>query len=884
MASATECYPTAPRRYSYTLAEFYHATSFMDEAHEIDKSQGRAILVDGHLFYSPNCTRSDILLPSFSPNPGRDISSIEHPLWWSMDHVHLAFLPLRGQGVHPLDSFLPVQTRFVRSRGQFFLDPSVILGWNRLEFELRWIIRILAGRCKIPPYPSVISSALVKASRHKDARLLRQELVNGKRWFMYWVCQLAYTIAVNISMDGSPAQPTYDLPSEEEVGPNFDWDYFAANAIPPWFDYLGTRNWPQTLLCAIRSCVATFDSNSRVGIFLDIAQPKHYQFSVDWFMKFNVPVWYPWGINEQAAALKMTSVSRLVPLPHHLQHVATILHKCPDENLANSGGIVAPAEQPWNAFLAKRREMTVNMEKRESAEDRRKRLNRERQRPTAGARVFEWEKDDNDVFQRIEVPKAERTDVLENYGRNQKVYDAFFNEWDCIAELGKMDEDEIERMEWGEESILYDPPPPSSPHQGSSATNQQESSKMNPNTEPLTYDTGEFYVPPLSVQSKSSSSALVPESLLPKSVVTNSEVAYVLHEYFGFVPPLGSNVASDQVLSPREQLQLTKAIGLHHVDRKFFGSTAGLPAVNFIQALSSENGQPAIDYWDLRAGNRWPLGSSKRLKYLKRLGSRFIFDFGDAATSSWTLCVQQPEIVTFICRLDEQLHEAGIVMELLTRAIPHHTLVLLPSHTVSKPETSRLPVRLPGYQFTRADYDSYCTQVRNLLSDPRVVRGALMSGGIAWRLAVHKKFDSVVDGPTSDLIKERVGVCFPTDTPGWEYWDDTCTTRELDLLCGAYICYNGQKSPPFVVKSWWPLVSTWNTNVYHPWWTQYYDRFFQARIDDIQRGVGHQPLSQSEWRKIIRGTGGAKRLIRNASAQSLAFLNTAVGGVFPGLP
>ena len=793
MASSSNVQPTPHRRYSYTKVDFYRATSFADEVHEIDKSQGRAVLIDGHLFYSPNCSRSDVPLPSHSPNLGLDVSSLERPLWWSMDYVHLAFLPLRGQGVHPLDSFLPAPTRFMYSQGQFFLKPSVIVGWNQLEFDLKWIIKILVERCKIPPFPSAITSVLVKLVRCNNAIVLRQEVANGKGWFLYWLGQLAYAIAVNVSMDRSPVQPIYDLPPAGQAALDFDWNSFVDNAVPPWFKYLGTRNWPQTLLCAIHSCVARFDANSRVGIFLDIVQPQEHQFSVDWFMKFNVPIWYPWGSSEQAAALNMSSVSRLAPLPHHLQHVAMILHKSPSEMLPQIGGITAPDRQPWIAFLVKRQEMNANREKRESPEERRKRLNRERQHPTAGARVFEWEKDDNDVYQRVEVPKAERTDVLENYGRNQKVYDAFFNEWDCIAELGEMDQDEIERMDWGEESILYDPQPPS-PHPGPAATYRQEPSGANiynNTSQPLAYDQGEIYVPPVVEPGKRSTSSLVPEHQLPKSVVTVSEVAHVLHEYFGYVPPLGISATSKKTPASRESFQLTKAIGLHDVDHKYFETTAGIPAVNFIQSLSSNNGLPEIDFWDLRAGNRWALGSSKHLRSLKRLGSQFLFDFGDATTSSWTLSVQQPEIALFICRLDGRLDEAGIIRELLTRAIPHHTLVLLPSHTVSMPDTIRLPVRLPGYEFTTTDYNSYCTQVRNLLCDPRVVRAALMSGGIAWRLAVHKGFDSVVDGPTADLIDERVGICFPTDTPGWEYWDDTCTTRELDLLCGAYICYNG---------------------------------------------------------------------------------------------
>jgi hypothetical protein len=787
MASSSNVQPTTRR---YTVADFYHATSFTDEVHEIDKSQGRAVLINGHLFYSPNCSQSDVPLPSHSPNPGLDVSSLERPLWWSMNHVHLAFLPLRGQGIHPLDNFLSARTRFVRIQGQFFLDPSIKLGWNRLEFELKWIIEILIGRCKIPPFPSAITSALARLGRRKDVYILRQELANGKGWFLYWISQLAYAIAVNVSIDGSPVQPIYDLPPEGEAVLGFDWTSFVDNAVPPWFEYLGTRNWPQTLLCVIQNCVARFDTNSRVGIFLDIVRPQQHQFSVDWFMKFNVPVWYPWGSSEQAAALDMSSVSRLAPLPHHLQHVATILHKSPSEMLPGNGGVIVSDRQPWIIFLAKRQEMMVNMEKRESPEERRKRLDRERQHPTAGARVFEWEKDDNDVYRRVEVPKAERTDVLEDYGRNQKVYDAFFNEWDCIAELGEMDQDEIERMDWGEESILYDPPPPS-PHPGPSTTYQQEPSGTNVYknmSQPLAYDQSEVYMPPAVEPGKPS---LVPEYLLPKSVVTVSEVAHVMHEYFGYVPPLGINATSKETPALRERFQLTKAIGLHDVDHKYFESTAGIAAVNFIQSLSSDNGLPKIDFWDLRAGNPWALGLRKRLRSLKRLGSRFLFDFGDAATSSWMLCIERPEIVLFICRLNEQLDEAGIVTELLQRAIPHHTLVLLPSHTVSMPDTIRLPVRLPGYEFTTTDYNSYRTQVNNLLRDPRVVRAALMSGGIAWRLAVHKGFHLVVDGPTADLSDERVGICIPTNTPGWEYWDDTCTTKELDLLCGAYICYNG---------------------------------------------------------------------------------------------
>jgi len=101
-----------------------------------------------------------------------------------------------------------------------------------------------------------------------------------------------------------------------------------------------------------------------------------------------------------------------------------------------------------------------------------------------------------------------------------------------------------------------------------------------------------------------------------------------------------------------------------------------------------------------------------------------------------------------------------------------------------------------------------------------------MAGGITWRLAVEEGFDLVYDGPTDGLSRTRAGVRYATDNPDWQYWDDDCTVRELDRLCGAYICYHGEInvspafffsdqlltfietgicSPPFTVRSWWPL-------------------------------------------------------------------------------
>lgn len=89
MASFSNVPPAAPRLHSYTLPYFYCSTSFTDDANEIDKSQGSAVLLNGHVIYSPNCSHPDVPLPSDSLNPGLDISSLERPLWWSIPHENL---------------------------------------------------------------------------------------------------------------------------------------------------------------------------------------------------------------------------------------------------------------------------------------------------------------------------------------------------------------------------------------------------------------------------------------------------------------------------------------------------------------------------------------------------------------------------------------------------------------------------------------------------------------------------------------------------------------------------------------------------------------------------------------------------------------------------
>ena len=752
---------------------FARATQLRDESSDVDKTHGRALLINGDVFYSPNSTRTVSNHPSTSLVPSRDIASLQHPVWWSSKYVHLAFIPTREFGTHPLDSLIHMPTQFARTRKGVWLEPSYILSWNRLQFDLRKIIKILADRWHIPSFPDVIDTVLIGPGPHENTRVLREKVMQTRELFLYWVGQLAYVLAINISVDSNPPRSSYQLPGDNNR--DFDWDALRTNALPKWFEYLGERNWPQTLLSAVHSCVADFTHHGRVGLFVKLVQPDVDQYSLDWFIQFNVPIWYPWGKSEMDAASRLRSVSRFAPLAHQLQEVATIIHKDPGVMTLSSANSAKVDRQPWFAFFAKREELNRRMLTWEKEGEKRKRIQREYQPPTAKANVFEWLEDDSGEYQRTAVVKAERTDVLSNYGRNQKRYNAFFNEWDCIADLGDMEEDELARLYWDDEPILYD--------------DQSSSSQTPPSN--VAADQAEIYQPPPPKVQKNKTRRLVTEDKLPDAPQNASEISSVLFEHFGFVPPLQSSLKLTKKEIEDEGFRLSKALGLTYVDNKYWDTSGSFFAVKFLRSLESNTEMPATDTWDLRRGNRLPLGSSNRLKYLKRFGSLFVFDFGTSATCNWILAVEKVSIALWLCRLDDRLDERELSLELSRHGMPHRTLIPLRTSPIHMPASSPLPVRLEGYTFTQSDYDTYVSTTKNLLRSRRVARVALMAGGIAWRLAVEEGFDLVYDGPTFGLSRTRAGVRYATEDPGWEYWDDDCTTREIDQLCGAYVCYHG---------------------------------------------------------------------------------------------
>ena len=90
--------------------------------------------------------------------------------------------------------------------------------------------------------------------------------------------------------------------------------------------------------------------------------------------------------------------------------------------------------------------------------------------PTKTAQVFVWDKDPDHLV-REEVLVREREETLSEYGSQQKVYNAFWNQWDCCHAFGPpdafsseededayQDADPFQNMEQYDETIEQPPP------------------------------------------------------------------------------------------------------------------------------------------------------------------------------------------------------------------------------------------------------------------------------------------------------------------------------------------------------------------------------------------------------------------------------------------
>jgi hypothetical protein len=721
----------------------------------MDHSAGRAHLLDGRWFYSPNCSR-DIEAPP--PQPGHFTTSgifqqptprLHHyltPVWWTAPFGYLSFLPLHPSFVgYPFDRLAHVPPLGCVD-GKFLLNPALAEGWLRLQHKLVAACCVLTAHYPVVGIRPFHPSAWGFTAPHAKYAFARQRAIIARDWFVILMANLSFLVATGES------DPVWN-----------------GEGMPDWFTRLHDAGFDQLWLAGVKaSQVGTFGlSVPRVGLFLDFMNPEKTQPDVQWFCHHHVPVWYPWGAYDEAT-VRAKQFADLIPPAHKLQAAATFMTRNPSAlptqpSLPDSTSLPAlPVKRnppAWKAFFEERDKLNARKLEKETAKQREKRLNRERRPPVRTAPVFEWVESENDPTQLVRKPvfASAREETLDFYGKDQTRYDAFWNEWDCFEALPAGNED-------GDE--------------GSCAELPQ-------------IDADRTHEPPTSGLRSPSPRPIVEHQPFLEDTPDMTEALQALRMHYGFVPPLPMPLKAEQV-DPKAREIFLRATGLSQTDDALFTTGLGKVAHSFIQDLASKR-QPDQSLWDLRKGNRDALALKRPVYSLRFVPSGFIlFDFGRSSTVPWTIATSQSATALYICRLDLQFDELDIARSLLHRGMPFNTFQPLKDVAPSPPHFDlSVPMRLSGYTFTKRDYDAYLHQRAAILSGG-AGRAALLRGGILWRLAVPEiSVDSVLRGPSPSVLVHRDGVSVEDPDLGNRLWDDELSEDAILLICGTYKCFTG---------------------------------------------------------------------------------------------
>jgi hypothetical protein len=466
----------------------------------------------------------------------------------------------------------------------------------------------------------------------------------------------------------------------------------------------------------------------------------------------------------------------------------------------------------WKDFFERRAARNEQLKLRETPNQRQSRESRENNPPTRRTKVFIWSRIEGGGYCRQSFYHAENGVHLDWYGKNQKRYDSFANEWDCFEEFGEPCSDDVD--DDGNSDNEYPPMPP--PRSAATIDDALETSSDH-------YE---------------SSSAIVAETFpepedrsfsVPAPVDNNTfdweelETAQILYEFLGFVPPLPlPNQPS--TLNKKDRSLVTDIVGLTRIDHAFFGSPVANYAATFLNTVKLKQ-TPPNSTWDIAHGNRLSILSSnmfRRMRLIKRIdepssdkgkgkekdddddgddgggggGNKVdmerwhVFDFKEEATVPWMIAVRNPIDALYICRLDRPgtrpYSDFEVARQLLNRGIQFYTFLRVRPMPRYVGPPIFLQQRLQDYQFSLDDYHAYERDRAALLSNPRVARAALLRGGIVWRLAVATmSFDDVLEGPTTAATVLRQGNILKLDD-SMDFCDDGLSQLELDILTGVY--------------------------------------------------------------------------------------------------
>ncbi|PPR08132.1 hypothetical protein CVT24_012376 [Panaeolus cyanescens] len=358
--------------------------------------------------------------------------------------------------------------------------------------------------------------------------------------------------------------------------------------------------------------------------------------------------------------------------------------------------------------------------------------------------------------------------------------------------------------------------------------------------------------------------------------------------------------------------------GAYH--EEFFRSPVATLALDFWAAVSEENPSSAPGpYWDLSEGNDELLNTA-RLQFFRKLmvpmpgmlcpdvsprsattpdealklmvpmpgmlcpdvsprsattpdEALYVLNYGAWNTVPWQLGVYGVLDMLMVSRLPPMMTERGLLDELVNQGV--QCQILYPCPTIPRelpPLMASISIRMAGYVFTKADYQSYEANTRALLQNPRIARAALLAGGILWRVALmfNASLGMLLNGSQTSATG---AASFSYSSGTSRYRVDGLHLGEAHALCGLYYVY---KNPLHREKvSWFPLPQTWDSRMKYGFWARTCETFFSKTLARYASGdnVQHpQPMSASRWAKEISQPSTVRRARKFITTSSNQFL------------
>ncbi|KAF9054770.1 hypothetical protein BJ165DRAFT_1399932 [Panaeolus papilionaceus] len=802
----------------------------------VDHPSGRLQVVNGSLIYSPNDNRTITTVPVEDPTgvetarvflPTRReaattrfserMEEVYTPRWWSLAWGWTAFIPIRPFYERGLKLLArdPTPYHYREKRGQYSISSSSLGRYCNLEQDLYHITHQLSMQLQIsvvkPSHPTVFG--------FRSTYKTHSELVDSARasrdWFDVWVGLLCHLISE----------------TEEE---QCRMRGFPTLAIMHWNEFLVNQGQNRATVQELNAeSVCSFDESvTRVGTFLRLDNPKlqRPEAFVKRLQRLHVPLWYPWLPEyDQDRFFK-----NLGPQASQIQDLLTSsvpMTLRPPELPSRATTITTVTPQAVLDFFAARDREHVKLEKKETEQQRQKRLQRIARPPIATAVVWVWERTSNGEWVRERVGQRERVNTLDEMRSYQKRYDPFFNEWNCCDELQRppdyasySDEDEDEDDIYGRvgnqrsacalvvEDVTHGVEETGDGTGSAVLDEEPVEIPLQPSVEQQPFVLPIEDMDDLAAIQNGSSAALTTE------VDTAEEyVLQVLRIYYGFTPPLPVPPSAGQDIPKKTQNRFLKFIGipLHRVDRDLFRRAPIRCAVLFMEKL----------------------GGGRTL---------YMFDFGTDSTAQWHIAFETAMHALAICRLPTHMEDRDIALYLAQHGIPFRTLQK--SSTLRQmPSTSTpsrlIPYRPHGHVFHEDDYNAYLILAEDMLRSHRLGRAALLG---------------VLEGPSGwSTSPDHIFVVRDKET-GEEYVDDGMTELEGEMLCGLFECFTG-KGAQTARKSYYPLASTFKgSGMDYGRWTVLLENSFKAVRDTSSTG-SRQPKTMTQWRDATRGAGEFRR-------------------------